>query len=540
MNIPHFTMRQLLEAGVHFGHRTDRWNPKMAQYIYGARGGIHIIDLTQTVPLLHQALVAIHQCVAKGGRLLMVATKPQAREPIRQAAVSGQQFYINNRWLGGTLTNWKTVSASINRLVDLEKTLDNHEAGFSKKERLQLERQRDKVELALGGIRNMGTLPDMLFVVDVNEKRIAVAEARKIGIPVVAIVDTNSDPTGIDYPIPGNDDATRAVSLYCDLILGTLIDALEVQLGSQMEDPGEANAPAGEAALKEAAASAGADSPAAAEEAVAQSAASPVATAAVGAASPPAAPEVSAAAAAVSPVAPAPADAPAQFAAEPVSAPAPAAPVASPPAVEAPAAPSPAASPAAEVPAAAPPAVEPPPAPAPAAPVASPTAVEDPATPSPAASQAAEVPAAAPPAVELVPAPAPEAPVTSPPAVEAPAVPFHAASPAAEVPVAAPPMVEAVPASTPEMPSAAPSTVEAPVVPSPDSSTAVEVPAAPSPSPSPVVETPVAAPPAVESQSATAPVGGVADPVQSPAAAPAAEEAAPSPATDGTAGEASQ
>lgn len=251
MNIPHINMRQLLEAGVHFGHRTDRWNPKMAPYIYGDRGGIHIIDLTQTVPMLHQALVAIHQCVAKGGRLLMVATKPQAREPIRRAAESGQQFYINNRWLGGTLTNWKTVSASISRLKELEKKLDNPEAGFSKKERLQLERQRDKTEAALGGIRNIGTLPDMLFVIDVNDKRIAVAEARKIGIPVVAIVDTNSDPTGIDFPIPGNDDATRAVSLYCDLILSTLIDALEVQLGGSMEDPGEAQKPSTDSVVKE-------------------------------------------------------------------------------------------------------------------------------------------------------------------------------------------------------------------------------------------------------------------------------------------------
>lgn len=306
MNIPHFTMRQLLEAGVHFGHRTDRWNPKMAPYIYGERGGIHIIDLTQTVPLLHQALVAIHQCVAKGGRLLMVATKPQAREPIRQAAISGQQFYINNRWLGGTLTNWKTVSASISRLVDLEKTLNDHEAGFSKKERLQLERQRDKVEMALGGIRNMGTLPDMLFVVDVNEKRIAVAEARKIGIPVVAIVDTNSDPTGIDYPIPGNDDATRAVSLYCDLILGTLIDALEVQLGSQMEDPGAADAPVGEAALKEIAAPASAEAPTAASADAASPAA--VEVAAFAAAEMPATPAL-AEAASVSATEPAPTDA---------------------------------------------------------------------------------------------------------------------------------------------------------------------------------------------------------------------------------------
>lgn len=239
MNIPGYTLRQLLEAGVHFGHRTDRWNPRMEPYIYGARGGIHVIDLTQTVPMLHQALVAIHECVAKGGRLLMVATKPQAREPVRQAAERGQQFYINNRWLGGTLTNWKTISASIRRLETLENTLDNPASGLGKKERLQLERQRHKVDIALGGIRHMGRLPDMLFVIDVNEKRIAVAEARKMGIPVVAVVDTNSDPTDIDYPIPGNDDASRSISLYCDLVLRTLLDALEVQLGSVEADPGE-------------------------------------------------------------------------------------------------------------------------------------------------------------------------------------------------------------------------------------------------------------------------------------------------------------
>ncbi len=239
MNIPEFTMRQLLEAGVHFGHRTDRWNPRMATYIYGVRGGIHVIDLTQTVPLLHQALVAIHRCVAKGGRLLLVATKSQAREPVRQSAERGQQFYINNRWLGGTLTNWKTVSNSIKRLETLERTLENPAAGFAKKERLKLERQRNKVDAALGGIRQMGSVPEMLFVIDVNEERLAIAEAQKLGIPVVAVVDTNSDPTGIDYPVPGNDDATRAVTFYCDLVLRVLLDALEEQLGGMVPDLGE-------------------------------------------------------------------------------------------------------------------------------------------------------------------------------------------------------------------------------------------------------------------------------------------------------------
>ena len=238
MNIPHFTMRQLLEAGVHFGHKTDRWNPRMEPYIYGSRAGIHVIDLTQTVPLLHQALLAVHKCVANGGRLLLVATKPQARDLIRQTAEQGQQYFINNRWLGGTLTNWKTVSNSIRRLDALEKTLASPDAGFAKKERLGMERQLRKLQAGLGGIREMGSVPDMLFVIDVNQERLAIAEARKIGIPVAAVVDTNSDPTGVDFPIPGNDDASRAVALYCDLVLRTLVDALEVQLGAYGEDLG--------------------------------------------------------------------------------------------------------------------------------------------------------------------------------------------------------------------------------------------------------------------------------------------------------------
>ena len=234
MQIPEYSMRQLLEAGVHFGHRTDRWNPLMAPYIYGARSGIHVIDLTQTVPLLHQALVAIHQCVAKGGRLLMVGTKSQARVPVRETAEQGQQFYIDNRWLGGTLTNWKTVSGSLDRLDRLEQMLDKPDAGFAKKERLRLERHRDKLRVALGGIRKMKEkgIPEMLFVIDVKQERLAIQEAIKTKIPVAAIVDTNCDPTGIDYPIPGNDDASRAVVLYCDLVLRVLLDAVGEQLAS--------------------------------------------------------------------------------------------------------------------------------------------------------------------------------------------------------------------------------------------------------------------------------------------------------------------
>ena len=206
----------------------------MAPYIYGARSGIHVIDLTQTVPLLHQALVAIHQCVAKGGRLLMVGTKSQARVPVRETAEQGQQFYIDNRWLGGTLTNWKTVSGSLDRLDRLEQMLDKPDAGFAKKERLRLERQRDKLRVALGGIRKMKEkgIPEMLFVIDVKQERLAIQEAIKTKVPVVAVVDTNCDPTGIDYPIPGNDDASRAVALYCDLVLRVLLDAVGEQLAS--------------------------------------------------------------------------------------------------------------------------------------------------------------------------------------------------------------------------------------------------------------------------------------------------------------------
>lgn len=239
MNLPHYSLRQLLEAGVHFGHRTDRWNPRMAPYLYGARGGIHVIDLTQTVPLLDRALTAVHRCVAKEGRVLLVATKPQARDVVRETATGGQQYYVNTRWLGGTLTNWNTVSNSIRRLENLERMLANPDAGYVKKERLRLNRQLRKLEAGLGGIREMKRVPDMLFVIDVNEERLAVAEAVKMGIPVVAVVDSNADPTGIKYPIPGNDDASRAIQFYCDILLRTLADAVEVQLRNRGGDIGE-------------------------------------------------------------------------------------------------------------------------------------------------------------------------------------------------------------------------------------------------------------------------------------------------------------
>jgi small subunit ribosomal protein S2 len=227
MALPQFTMRQLLEAGVHFGHQTHRWNPKMSSYLYGSRNNIHIIDLTKTVPFLHQALVVISDVVAQGGRVLFVATKRQASEAVADAARRSAQYYVNSRWLGGMLTNWKTITNSIKRLRQLEELLAGEGQGFTKKELLQLTRERDKLEQALGGIKDMGGLPDLLFIIDTNKESIAVAEAKKLGIPVVAIVDSNCDPDGVDYIIPGNDDAGRAITLYCDLVARAAIDGIE-------------------------------------------------------------------------------------------------------------------------------------------------------------------------------------------------------------------------------------------------------------------------------------------------------------------------
>ncbi|MGN6515660.1 MAG: 30S ribosomal protein S2 [Rhizomicrobium sp.] len=243
MALPDFSMRQLLEAGAHFGHRTQRWNPKMAPYIYGARNDIHIIDLTQTVPLLHQALVALRDVAAGGGRILFVGTKRQASEPVAAAASRCAQYYVNHRWLGGTLTNWQTVSNSIKRMRYIEETLSSAQSsGLKKKELLQLLRERDKLDRSLGGIKEMGGLPNMLFVIDTNKEAIAVAEAQKLGIPVVAILDSNSNPDGIAYPVPGNDDAARALALYCDLAARAIIDGLsEGQVASGV-DVGESEA----------------------------------------------------------------------------------------------------------------------------------------------------------------------------------------------------------------------------------------------------------------------------------------------------------
>ena len=230
MALPEFTMRELLEAGVHFGHQTHRWNPKMKQFIYGDRSGIHIMDLSKTVPLLHQALVQVRDTVAKGGRVLFVGTKRQAQEPIREAAGRCAQYYMNHRWLGGTLTNWSTVSNSIKRLKELNALFEGEGAaareGLTKKELLNLEREREKLDRALGGISTMGGLPSLMFVIDTNKESIAVLEAKKLGIPVVAVVDSNCNPDGIDFPFPGNDDASRAISLYCNLIADAVLDGL--------------------------------------------------------------------------------------------------------------------------------------------------------------------------------------------------------------------------------------------------------------------------------------------------------------------------
>lgn len=239
MALPEFSLRQLLEAGVHFGHQTHRWNPRMGPYIYGQRNGIHIMDLTQTVPLLDQALLAIRDTVARGGRVLFVGTKRQAAQPLAEAAERCAQYYMNHRWLGGTLTNWKTVSNSIERLRKLNEIFEAGATGFTKRERLSLEREQAKLQASLGGIAEMGGVPDLLFVIDTNKEALAVAEANKLGIPVVAVLDTNSDPTGIAHPIPGNDDAARAIALYCDLAARAALDGMAAQMGESGFDIGE-------------------------------------------------------------------------------------------------------------------------------------------------------------------------------------------------------------------------------------------------------------------------------------------------------------
>jgi small subunit ribosomal protein S2 len=248
MALPDYSMRQLLEAGVHFGHQSHRWNPKMKDFIFGARNNIHIIDLAQTVPLLHRALEAVSNTVAKGGRILFVGTKRQAQDAISQAAKRSAQYYVNSRWLGGTLTNWKTISESIKRLRKLDELLSAGEAahGYTKKERLTLTRERDKLDRALGGIKDMGGLPDLVFVIDTNKEDIAIKEARRLNIPVAAVVDTNCDPDGITYVVPGNDDAGRAITLYCDLIAKAAIDGIGRAQGELGVDVGAAEEPLAE------------------------------------------------------------------------------------------------------------------------------------------------------------------------------------------------------------------------------------------------------------------------------------------------------
>jgi small subunit ribosomal protein S2 len=238
MALPDYSMRQLLEAGVHFGHHTRRWNPKMAPYIFGVRNGIHVIDLEQTMPLLHQGLEAVRDVVAGGGRVLLVGTKRQAQEAIAEAAKRCGQYYVNYRWLGGMLTNFKTISQSIKRLREFEERIEAEESGLTKRELLELTRDRDKLERALGGIKEMGGLPDILFVIDTNKEAIAVQEANKLRIPVVAILDSNSSPDGIAYPIPGNDDAMRAIHMYCDLVSGAVLDGLQAELAASGIDVG--------------------------------------------------------------------------------------------------------------------------------------------------------------------------------------------------------------------------------------------------------------------------------------------------------------
>ncbi|WP_371224203.1 30S ribosomal protein S2 [Roseovarius sp. 2305UL8-3] len=254
---PEFTMRQLLEAGVHFGHQTQRWNPRMGEFIYGARNGIHILDLTQTVPMLDAALHAIRETTAKGGRVLFVGTKRQAAGPIAEAAEKSAQYFMNHRWLGGTLTNWKTVSQSIKRLKDIDEAMESGAEGLTKKERLGMERDQTKLQASLGGIRELGGTPDMLFVIDVRKEALAVAEANKLGIPVVAVVDTNCSPDGIDYIIPGNDDAARAITLYCDLAARAALDGMSAQMGAAGVDLGAMEeAPVEEVVVEEAVAEA--------------------------------------------------------------------------------------------------------------------------------------------------------------------------------------------------------------------------------------------------------------------------------------------
>ena len=240
MAMPDFSLRQLLEAGVHFGHHTRRWNPRMEPYLFGIRNQVHIIDLQQTVPLLDRALRAVRDVTAAGGRVLFVGTKRAAAEYVAEAAQRCGQYYVNHRWLGGMLTNWKTITGSIKRLRQIDEMLAGDTAGLTKKEVLDITRDREKLERALGGIRDMGGLPDILFIIDTNKEKLAVEEATKLGIPVVAVLDSNSDPTGVTFPIPGNDDAIRAITMYCDLVAGAVLDGISAEMVASGRDIGAA------------------------------------------------------------------------------------------------------------------------------------------------------------------------------------------------------------------------------------------------------------------------------------------------------------
>jgi len=254
MAAPVVSIQQLLEAGAHFGHQTHRWNPKMKPYIFGDRNGVHIIDLSQTVPLFARALDFVNQAVARGGKVLFVGTKRQAQDPIADAARQSGQHFVNHRWLGGMLTNWKTISNSIKRFKSLEEQLSGDTAGLTKKEVLQLTRERDKFEMSLGGIRDMGGLPDVMFVIDSNKEELAIKEANVLGIPVVAILDSNSSPDGIAFPVPGNDDASRAIRLYCEAIAAAAASGKQGGAAERGEDVGAMDEPPVEAALTEASA----------------------------------------------------------------------------------------------------------------------------------------------------------------------------------------------------------------------------------------------------------------------------------------------
>jgi small subunit ribosomal protein S2 len=241
MTMPNYTMKELLEAGIHFGHQLNRWNPKMEPYLFGERNGIHIIDLQQTFPLIHSALKVIRDIAAGGGRILFVGTKRQAQKLIAESAINSGQYYMNHRWLGGTLTNWKTISKSIVRLKSYDEILNKEDSGLTKKELVGIQRQRNKLEDSLGGIKDMGGLPDAIFVIDTNKEHIAIKEANVLKIPVIAVIDSNSNPDGVDFPIPGNDDATRAIAMYCKLVSESVLDGLQASFSNSGKDLGKSN-----------------------------------------------------------------------------------------------------------------------------------------------------------------------------------------------------------------------------------------------------------------------------------------------------------